>query len=67
MYLWLLNIRYLTFRPYTHTFKRQNGWHCIHVVSQYELSDQQLSKFAVLNIHIFKEEDFKEKITYLEK
>ena len=46
---------------------RQNDWHYIHVVLQYELSDQQLFNFTALNTHIFKEEEFEGKITYMDR
>ena len=46
---------------------RQNDWHYIHVVLQYELSNQQLFNFIALNTHIFKEEEFEGKITYLDR
>lgn len=44
-----------------------NGLHCIHVVSQYDLSGQQLSNFATLNMHIFEKEEYEGKITYLKR
>ena len=50
-----------------HTYTRHNALQCKHVVSQYELSGQQLSKFVILNMYIFKEEECEEKIAYFKK
>jgi hypothetical protein len=36
------------------------------MVSQYELSDQQLSNFAALNVHIFKDHIHGERISVVE-